>query len=216
MVADDSVLFREGLVRVLTDLGFSVAAQVSNADELLQAVRDEHPDVAVVDIRMPPTHTDEGLRAALEIEAHDSDVGILLLSHLLDAEYALRLLDARSAGRGYLLKDRVADLDTFGAAVTSVGNDGSVVDHEVVRALVEARSRPAPLNALTAREIEILALMAQGRSNDGIRERLTLSSRTVESHVRVIMQKLGLAQAADDHRRVLAVLTYLQANSPMF
>ena len=210
IVADDSLLFREGLVRLLTEQGFDVVAQVDNADDLVRRVGGLAPDLALVDIRMPPTFTDEGLQAARAIGEQHPDVGVVVLSQYIEASYAMRLLEEGSAGRGYLLKDRVADLDSFGAALRRVGDGGSVVDPEVISALVGSRRDHGPLDDLTEREREILALMAEGRSNVGICERLVLSPRTVESHVRTIFHKLGLTAAEDDHRRVLAVLTYLR------
>lgn len=210
-LADDSVLFREGVARVLSEGGFEVVAQTDNAEDLLHAVERTQPDVAIVDIRMPPTGTDEGLRAAHELAVRHAGVGVVVLSHYLDVSYALRLMSQGSPGRGYLLKDRIADLESFHDAVRRVARGDSVVDPEVVRSLVSVGGTPSRLDVLTSRELEILALLAQGRSNAGVCERLTLSPRTVESHVRVIMQKLGLPRGEDDHRRVLAVLTYLQA-----
>jgi DNA-binding NarL/FixJ family response regulator len=210
IVADDSLLFREGLVRVLAEQGFEVVAQVDNAGDLVRRVGGLNPDVALVDIRMPPTFTDEGLQAARAIGGQHPAVGVVVLSQYIEASYALRLLEEGSAGRGYLLKDRVADLDSFAAAIRRVGDGGSVVDPEVISALVGSRHDHGPLDDLTEREREILALMAEGRSNVGICERLVLSPRTVESHVRTIFHKLGLTAAEDDHRRVLAVLTYLR------
>jgi DNA-binding NarL/FixJ family response regulator len=212
VVADDSLLFREGVVRLLTEQGFDVVAQMDNADDLVRRVGGLKPDVAIVDIRMPPTQTDEGLQAAAEIGASHPEVGVVVLSQYLEASYAMRLLEEGTAGRGYLLKDRVADLDAFAAAVRRVGEGGSVVDPEVVSTLVGNRSG-GPLDDLTDREREILELMAEGRSNQGIRERLVLSERTVESHVGAIFRKLDLPPTDDDHRRVLAVLTYLRAAS---
>jgi DNA-binding NarL/FixJ family response regulator len=212
VVADDSVLFREGMVRVLEELDFDVVAQAGDADELMQQVQEHAPDVAIVDIRMPPTRTEEGIRAAREIGERHPGIGVLVLSHYLDSEYALRLLRSGDPGRGYLVKDRIADLESFGDAIRQVAQGGSVVDPQVVAPLVGGRM-PAALGQLTEREIEILGLMAEGRSNAGICERLVLSPRTIESHVRVIMRKLGLDQAEDNHRRVLAVLAYLRAIS---
>jgi DNA-binding NarL/FixJ family response regulator len=210
IVADDSLLFREGLVRLLSELGFEVLAQTANAEDLVRRARGLQPDVAIVDIRMPPSFTDEGLKAALEIGEHDPSVGVLVLSQYVESSYAMRLLESGSAGRGYLLKDRVSDLDQFADAVRRVGDGGSVVDPEVVAALVARRRKAGPLAELTEREREILALMAEGRSNTGIGERLFLSQRTVESHVRAIFRKLSLQETPDDHRRVLAVLAYLR------
>jgi len=211
IVADDSLLFREGLVRLLSEQEFEVLAQADNAEDLVRRVGGLRPDAALVDIRMPPTFTDEGLRAALEIGERYPGVGVVVLSQYVESGYAMRLLEQGSAGRGYLLKDRVGDLDGFGDAIRRVGDGGSVVDPEVVAALV-ARRRPAgPLDELTERERECLALMAEGRSNTGICERIHLSPRTVESHVRTIFRKLDLDETHDDHRRVLAVLAYLRA-----
>jgi len=211
IVADDSLLFREGLVRLLSERGFEVLAQADNAEDLVRRVGGLRPDAALVDIRMPPTFTDEGLRAALEIGERYPGVSVVVLSQYVESGYAMRLLEQGSAGRGYLLKDRVGDLHGFADAIRRVGDGGSVVDPEVVGALV-ARRRPAgPLDELTDRERECLALMAEGRSNAAICERLFLSPRTVESHVRTIFRKLGLNEADDDHRRVLAVLAYLRA-----
>jgi DNA-binding NarL/FixJ family response regulator len=213
VVADDSLLFREGLVRVLTEQGFEVIGQMDNAEDLVRRVGGLQPDVAIVDIRMPPTNTDEGLRAAQEIGEQHPEVGVMVLSQYLDSSYAMRLLEEGTAGRGYLLKDRVADLDSFAASVTRVGEGGSVIDPEVVSSLVGRKREAGPLDELSDREREILELMAQGRSNQGISERLVVSPRTIESHVRTILQKLDLAPADDDHRRVLAVLAYLRASS---
>jgi DNA-binding NarL/FixJ family response regulator len=211
VVADDSLLFREGLVRVLSEQGFEVAGQMDNADDLVRRIAGLKPDVAIVDIRMPPTQTDEGLRAAQEIGERYPDVGVVVLSQYLEASYAMRLLEEGTAGRGYLLKDRVGDLDAFAASIRRVGEGGSVVDPDVVSSLVGRRKDAGKLDELTEREREILALMAEGRSNQGICDRLVLSPRTIESHVRTIFRKLDLAQADDDHRRVLAVIAYLKA-----
>jgi DNA-binding NarL/FixJ family response regulator len=208
-VADDSVLFREGLVRLLAEYDIETVGQASNAEELLALVTSHEPDIAVVDIRMPPTHTDEGLLAAQEIGERHPGIGVVVLSQYIESAYAVRLLKDGGAGRGYLLKDRVADLDTFVASIRRVADGGSVVDPEVVNALVEGSTGSSLLNRLSDRERDILALMAQGRSNQGICERLFLSTRTIESHVRTIFRKLDLPQAEDGHRRVLAVLVYL-------
>jgi DNA-binding NarL/FixJ family response regulator len=210
IIADDSLLFREGLVRLLSELAFEVLAQTANADDLVRRVGGLRPDVAIVDIRMPPSFTDEGVQAALQIDERAPEVGVLVLSQYVESGYAVRLLEGGSAGRGYLLKDRVSDLDQFAEAIRRVGDGGSVVDPEVVAALVGRQREAGPLEELTDREREILALMAEGRSNTGIGERLFLSQRTVESHVRAIFRKLELDETPDDHRRVLAVLAYLR------
>jgi DNA-binding NarL/FixJ family response regulator len=211
-VADDAVLFRTGIVHVLADLGFDVITEVGDATTLLAAIERDRPDLAIVDIRMPPTHTDEGLRAAHTIGQRFPGVGVVVLSGHVEVSFAMRLLSTDARGRGYLLKDRVADLDSFADALVRVADGGSVVDQSVVAALVGV-DRDGPVKQLTSREVEILGLMAEGRSNAGICERLVLSPRTVESHVREIMHKLQLPRSDDDHRRVLAVLAYLQAQS---
>jgi DNA-binding NarL/FixJ family response regulator len=211
-VADDSFLFREGLVRLLGEAGLDVVGQADNAENLVTEVGRIKPDVAIVDIRMPPTHTTEGLDAAQRIGESNPDIGVLVLSQYIEAGYAQRLFEEGTAGRGYLLKDSVGDLDAFAAAVRQVGDGGSVVDPEVVASLVGRASQPAPrLASLTEREREILALMAEGASNASIGERFFLSQRTVESHVRAIFQKLDLAPTDEGHRRVLAVLAYLRS-----
>jgi DNA-binding NarL/FixJ family response regulator len=211
-VADDSYLFREGLVRLLGEAGFDVVGQAENADDLLTGVDEIGPDVAIVDIRMPPTHTTEGLEAAQQIGESHPDIGVLVLSQYIEAGYAQRLFEEGTSGRGYLLKDRVGDLDAFAAAVRQIGEGGSVVDPEVVASLVGRKSEPeSRLDSLTEREREILALMAEGASNASIGERFFLSQRTVESHVRAIFQKLDLAPTDEGHRRVLAVLAYLRS-----
>lgn len=211
IVADDSLLFRAGLVRLLSEQGFEVLAHTDNAEDLVRRVGGLQPDVALVDIRMPPTFTDEGLRAVLEIGKRYPGVGVVVLSQYVESGYAMRLLEQGSAGTGYLLKDRVGDLAEFADAIRRVGRGGSVVDRAVVAALVGRRRAPGPLDQLTEREREILALMAEGRSNAGICEQSFLSLRTIESHVRTIFRKLGLGTAPEDHRRVLAVLAYLRA-----
>jgi DNA-binding NarL/FixJ family response regulator len=212
VVADDSLIFREGEARLLAEAGFEVVGQASNADELLGLVRSEKPDVAVVDIRMPPTHTDEGLRAAEAILAeHGQKVGVLILSQYLEPAFALRVATEGQGGLGYMLKDRVADLDEFTEAVRRVGRGGVVIDPGVVAQLVGRRRVKGPLDELTDREREVLALMAEGRSNGAIAERLFVTEKTVEAHIASVFSKLELQPTADDHRRVLAVLTYLRA-----
>jgi DNA-binding NarL/FixJ family response regulator len=211
VLAEDSVLLREGVARLLTDEGFEVVGQVDNADDLVRRVGFSKPDVAVVDIRMPPTHTDEGLRAAKQIRERFPEVGVLVLSQYAEPDYALELLAESSEGVGYLLKDRVADVEEFTSAVRRVGQGGSALDPAVVSQLVGRRRRDDPLAELTPRERDVLELMAEGRSNTGIAERLVVTERAVEKHVTSIFQKLGLPPAGEDHRRVLAVLTYLRS-----
>ena len=210
IVAEDSVLLREGIVRLLEDAGLDVVAQAGDAEDLLRKTLAHKPDVAVVDIRMPPTQTDDGLRAALEIRQRLPDTGVLVLSQYVEEGYALELIADGTERTGYLLKDRVADVERFVDAVTRVGAGGSVLDPTVVGALLGHRRRDDPLTALTARERDVLALMAEGRSNHAIAERLFVTERAVEKHVTSIFSKLGLHPAAEDHRRVLAVLRFLE------
>ena len=211
VLADDSLLLREGLARLLGDAGFDVVAQAGSADELLDAVRQHRPDVAIVDIRMPPTHSDEGLRAAEAIRAeHGTAVGILVLSQYVETTFALRLVDDGVGGVGYLLKDRVDDLEDFADAIRRIARGGSVIDPEVVAQLVGRRRARVPLDDRTDREREVLALMAEGRSNQAICDRLFLAPKTVEAHIANIFSKLELLPAPDDHRRVLAVLAHLR------
>ena len=213
VVGDDSVVVRTGIVRVLEDLGFTVVAAASDGRELVQAVEDTRPDVALVDIRMPPSMTDEGLRAAAVLAQRCPGVGVMVFSQHVEAGYAMRLLADGTPGRGYMLKDHVADLDTFAGAVTRVASGDTYVDPAVVQRLVGPRRSTGPLAGLTDREREVLTLMAEGRSNGGICASLSLSPRTVEAHVRTIMIKLGLSQQTEDHRRVLAVLAYLRGSA---
>jgi DNA-binding NarL/FixJ family response regulator len=211
VVADDSVLLREGIVRLLDEQdGFEVVAQAGDAEELLRKVGAHRPDVAVVDIRMPPTNTDDGLRAALEIRARQPETSVLVLSQYVEEGYALDLVGDTAGGVGYLLKDRVADVDRFLDAVKRVAEGGSVLDPEVVAQLVGRARRDDPLQALTPREREVLELMAEGRSNHAIAEQMVVTERAVEKHVTSIFGKLGLPPAPEDHRRVLAVLTFLR------
>jgi DNA-binding NarL/FixJ family response regulator len=212
VVADDSVLLREGIVRLLDEQdGFEVVAQAGDADELLRKVGAHKPDVAVVDIRMPPTNTDDGLRAALEIRASQPDTSVLVLSQYVEEGYALDLVGESAGGVGYLLKDRVADVERFVEAVRRVAEGGSALDPEVVAQLVGRARRDDPLEGLTPREREVLELMAEGRSNQAIAEQLVVTERAVEKHVTSIFGKLDLAPAPEDHRRVLAVLAFLRA-----
>ena len=212
VIAEDSVLLREGLVRLLSDAGFEVAAQAGDAEDLMRKVRAHKPQVAVTDIRMPPTHTDEGLRAAREIRRRHPGTGILVLSQFARPSYALELLADGAEGVGYLLKDRVSDLRELADSVRRVGAGGSVLDPSVVSQLV---GRPLqgrdPLEELTERELEVLGLMAEGRSNRAIGEGLVIAEHTVEKHVKSILGKLRIPASADDHRRVLAVLTFLDS-----
>ena len=214
VVAEDAVLFREGLVRVLEDAGIDVVAQAGDASELHEAVEQHLPDLAIVDVRMPPLHTDEGLRAALELRARHSNLGILVLTHHVESYAAIRLLEANVGGVGYLLKDRVTDLADFIESVKRVGGGGSAIDPEVVAALLGRSRRDDPIGDLTARERDVLALIAEGRSNKAIGDELFIGARTVESHVGSIMSKLGLLPSETDDRRVLAVLTYLRSPHP--
>ena len=207
---DDSTLFREGLVRVARDLGFDVVAQVSDARSLMELIRADPPDVVVLDIRMPPTYTTEGLAAAREMRENLPSVGVLVLSQYVDTHHVMELIS--SGGRiGYLLKDHVGDIAEFGDAVRRIAAGGTVIDPDVVAELVGKRRNRDAVEELTEREREVLHLMAQGRTNSAIGSRLHLSPKTVEAHVRSIFMKLQLEPADDDHRRVLAVLTYLHA-----
>ena len=212
VLADDSLLLREGLARLLDEAGFEVVGQAANGEELLEQVEATQPDVAIVDIRMPPTHTDEGVRAAHEIRARHPDVAVLVLSQFVRPSYALELLSEGTEGLGYLLKDRVSDLDQLASSVRRVAEGESVLDPLVVEQLVlRPRSGPNPLDDLTEREREVLELMAQGRSNQAIGQQLYITEHTVEKHVKNILGKLRIPTSADDHRRVLAVLTYLNS-----
>ena len=210
VLAEDSVLLREGIARILTDAGFEVVGQTATADDLLLKVRSYAPDIVITDIRMPPTQTDEGLRAAQEIRADHPDVSVLVLSQYVEPSYAMELLAESAEGVGYLLKDRVADVDEFVAAVRRVAEGGSALDPALVTQLVGRRRRQDPLDELTPREREVLGLMAEGRSNQGIAQRLVVTERAVEKHVTSIFSKLRLPPASDDHRRVLAVLAFLR------
>ena len=210
-IAEDGVLLREGLTHLLTAAGFEVTAQCPDADSLLRAVRDDPPNVAIVDIRLPPTHTDEGLHAALELRETYPDLGVLVLSQYVELGLALKLLADNAEGVGYLLKDRISDVDEFVTAVKRVADGGSALDSEVVSRLVGRRRGEDPVSQLTPREREVLELMAEGRSNQAIAERLVVTLRAVEKHVTSIFSKLDLSASGSDHRRVLAVLAYLRA-----
>jgi DNA-binding NarL/FixJ family response regulator/class 3 adenylate cyclase len=211
VVAEDSVLLREGIARLLEDAGFEVVGQAGTADDLMLKVRSYKPDVAIVDIRMPPTQTDEGLRAAKEIRANHPETSVLVLSQYLEPAYALELLSESAEGVGYLLKDRVADIPEFVAAVERVGEGGSALDPSVVSQLVGRHRQDDPIDQLTPREREVLELMAEGLSNIAIAERLVVTERAVEKHVTSIFAKLGLSAGSEHHRRVLAVLAFLRA-----
>jgi DNA-binding NarL/FixJ family response regulator len=210
VIADDAPLIREGIATLLLEHDVDVVRQVDDADGLLESVGADRPDVALIDIRMPPTHTDEGLRAAREIRARYPAVAVLVLSQHLEPEYALRLVEEKPAGAGYLLKERVARVEQLLDAIDRVAAGECVVDRAVVDELLARPRRADPLGELTPREREILALMAEGRSNQGICRALWLSPKTVETHIRGAFTKLGIAAAPEDNRRVLAVLAYLE------
>ncbi|MEV5206675.1 response regulator transcription factor [Micromonospora sp. NPDC053740] len=209
VIAEDAALFRAGLTRLIEDRGHQVCAAVGDGDALLAAVAEHQPDVVVVDIRMPPTHTDEGVRAALEIRHQHPRTGVLMLSQYIETKYTSRLLEGNAAGAGYLLKERVADVAEFADALERVATGGTALDPEIVGRLLRASRRADGVATLTARERHVLALMAEGRSNAGIAGTLLVSDGTVEKHVTSIFGKLGLAAGDADNRRVLAVLRYL-------
>jgi DNA-binding NarL/FixJ family response regulator len=211
VIAEDSVLLREGIEHVLTAGGLEVVGSCASAEELLRDVRQEAPDVAIVDIRLPPTHSDEGLRAAVEIRAKHPHVGVLVVSQYMELGLALTLLADSAAGIGYLLKDRISDVDDFVAAVRRVAGGGSAIDPIIVSTLVAKRRDGDPLATLTRREREVLELIAEGRSNQGIADRLVLTLRSVEKLVSSLFGKLGLPSTGSDSRRVLAVLLYLRS-----
>ena len=209
IVADDSTLLREGVVRLLEEAGLEVVGKAGDGEELLRKARAHKPDVAIVDVRMPPTHTDEGLRAAKQIRAELPGTGVLVLSQYVEVAYARDLLAESAEGLGYLLKDRVADIDTLTEAVRRVGAGGSALDPEVVSQMLGRRRAQDPLEGLTPREREVLALMAEGRSNAAIAAEMVVTDRAVEKHVTAIFSKLDLPASSDDHRRVLAVLRFV-------
>jgi DNA-binding NarL/FixJ family response regulator len=211
LVADDSVLLREGLVRLLEESGCHVVAQAGDAEELLRKARAHKPTVAIVDVRMPPDNTDDGLRAALTLRAEHPDTGVLVLSQYIEEQYAIELIGEASEGVGYLLKERITDVSTLLDAVQRVATGGSVIDPQVVSQLLRRHRHEDPLEELSEREREVLELMAEGRSNHAIAGRLVISERAVEKHVTSIFSKLKLPPTEDDHRRVLAVLTFLRA-----
>ena len=211
VVADDSVLLRDGVVRLLTDDGIDVVAAVGDADALLDAVTEHQPDLCLVDVRMPPTHTDEGLRAAIEIRRRHPGIAVLVLSQYVEERYAGDLLAGDVSGVGYLLKDRVMDVRDFLAALRRVAAGGSAVDAEVISQILGRSRKASELDRLTPREREVLTLMAEGLSNGGIAERLVISNGAVEKHISNVFLKLGLDPEDGNHRRVLAVLTFLRA-----
>ncbi len=210
VVGEDEPLVREGIVRVLERAGFDVVGVAGDAPDLLRKANGHKPDVVVTDIEMPPEKTDDGLRAALEIRRARPETGVVVLSQFLEDRYALELVGDRAEGVGYLLKERVGDLDLFADSVRRVAAGGSALDPQVVQRMVGRRRKSGPLDQLTPREREVMALMAEGRSNGGIAAELTVTVPAVERHVTNIFDKLGLRQAAEDHRRVLAVLQYLR------
>ena len=211
VIADDAMLIREGTARLLEDAGVEVVGKAGDAQQLLRIVAAEHPDVAIVDIKMPPTFTDEGLAAAEQIRTAHPGVGVLVLSQYLEARYATRLLEQHPEALGYLLKERVSDIGALKDAIRRIAEGECVLDPTIVARLLKRPRRPGPLDDLTEREREVLALIAEGRSNQGIAQVLVLSPKTVEAHVGRILSKLGLADTPDYHRRVLAVLAFLRA-----
>ena len=214
VIADDEALLREGLARLLDDAGFEVAGRCGDADALLRMVEARKPDVAIVDIRMPPNHGDDGLVAAQEIRRRHPDIGVLVLSHHLDSRYAARLLEEVPERAGYLLKERVSEVAVVSDALRRIGEGECVIDPTIVSRLVTRKRERGPLHELTEREREVLGLVAEGRSNGAIADQLFLSKKTVVSHISQIFMKLGLRESPEDHRRVLAVLTFLRSDSP--
>jgi len=213
LIGEDDVLLREGIARLLVDAGFDVIAQAGDAEDLLRKGLAHRPDVAVVDIQMPPHHQDDGLRAALELRRRHADTGILILSQFYEEDYAVELIGDRPEGVGYLLKERVGDVDAFVDAVERVAAGGSALDPEVVGRMLGRRRGDGPLESLSARERDVLAAMAEGKSNHGIAEELVVTDAAVEKHITNIFHKLGLGPTPTEHRRVLAVLTYLRGSS---
>src|SRR3954468_15602985 len=214
LIAEDSVLMREGLIRLLTEAGIEIVGQAGDGEDLVRKARAHKPDVVVTDIRMPPTQTDEGVRAAKVIRGELPETGVLVLSQYVEEGYVMELLGERADGVGYLLKDRVGDVDRFVEAVHRVAEGGSVLDPEVVSLMLGRRRREDPLDELTPREREVLALMAEGCSNSAIATQLVVTERAVEKHVTNVFAKLGLGAEPDHHRRVLAVLAFISSASP--
>jgi DNA-binding NarL/FixJ family response regulator len=210
VIADDETLLREGLARLLTEAGFEVVGTAGTAEELLRRVALARPDIAIVDIKMPPAHTDEGLVAATEIRAAYPEVGVLVLSHYVESRYAMRLLEEHPERSGYLLKERISDVAVLTDALRRIDDGECVLDPTIVARLIGRPRDESPLHELTDREREVLALMAEGHSNEGICNKLVLSPKTVETHVRHILLKLGIREAPGYHRRVLAILAYLR------
>lgn len=213
VIGEDDVLLREGIARLLVDAGLDVVAQAGDAEDLLRKGLAHRPDVAIVDIQMPPHHQDDGLRAALELRRRHSDTGILILSQFYEEDYAIELIGDRPEGVGYLLKERVGDVDAFVDAVERVAAGGSALDPEVVGRMLGRRRGDGPLESLSARERDVLAAMAEGKSNRGIAEELVVTDAAVEKHITHIFHKLGLGPTPTEHRRVLAVLTYLRGST---
>lgn len=211
VIAEDSLLLREGVARLLGDAGIEVVGTCETADDLLLRVRSSSPDIAIVDIRLPPTHSDEGMRAALEIRADHPGVGVLVLSQYVEVGLAMKLLSESAEGAGYLLKDRISDKKEFVGAVERVASGGSAIDPIIVSTLLSKRRSADPLDGLTPRERAVLELMAEGRSNQGIADKLVITLRSVEKYVSSIFDKLGLPSGATESRRVLAVLLYLRS-----
>ena len=213
VIGEDDVLLREGIARILGEAGYEVVAQVGDADDLLRKALAHHVDIAIVDVKMPPEHSDDGLRAAVELRRRSPDTGVLILSQYCEEQYATELIGDRAEGVGYLLKERVGDVEAFIAAVERVASGGTALDPEVVARMLGRRSEQSPLTELTPRERDVLAAMAEGKSNIGIASDLFVSEAAVEKHVTGIFQKLGLGPTTTEHRRVLAVLTYVRSSS---
>jgi DNA-binding NarL/FixJ family response regulator len=213
VIGEDDVLLREGIARILGEAGYEVVAQAGDADDLLRKALAHHADVAVVDVKMPPERSDDGLRAAIELRKRRPDIGVLVLSQFLEERYAVDLIGDRAEGVGYLLKERVGDIEVFVDAINRVASGGSALDPEVVSRMLGRKSQQSPLAQLTPRELDVLAAMAGGKSNIGIAEELFVTEAAVEKHVTSIFQKLGLGPTVTEHRRVLAVLTYVRSSS---